>query len=134
MGIHALFIDFRKAFDLVDHGLLLRKLTNMNVSKCLILGYGLRASKKEKSGSFKLGFTHVIYKTMPFRSAPGVRYLANIIHLLSAREGKVEELALRFEGKQNSLFPEGTLSVLLYSDEIYKNQKQKLYKVNDFKI
>ena len=56
------------------------------------------------------------------------------MHLLSAREGEIKELALRFEGKQNSLFPEGTLSVLLYSDEIYKNQKQKLYKVNDFKI
>ncbi|CAB4032852.1 Hypothetical predicted protein, partial [Paramuricea clavata] len=33
MGIHALFIDFCKAFDLVDHGLLLRKLAKMNVSK-----------------------------------------------------------------------------------------------------
>ena len=33
MGVHALFIDFCKAFDLVDHGLLLRKLAKMNVSK-----------------------------------------------------------------------------------------------------
>ena len=33
MGVHALFIDFCKAFDLVDHGFLLRKLAKMNVSK-----------------------------------------------------------------------------------------------------
>ena len=30
-GVHALFIDFRNAFDLVDHGILLRKLAAMNV-------------------------------------------------------------------------------------------------------
>ena len=33
MGIHVLFIYFCKAFDLVDHGLLLRNLAKMNVSK-----------------------------------------------------------------------------------------------------
>ena len=32
-GVHALFLDFRKAFDLVDHGILLRKLAAMNVTK-----------------------------------------------------------------------------------------------------
>ena len=32
-GVHALFIDFRKAFDLVDHGVLLKKLAKMNVTK-----------------------------------------------------------------------------------------------------
>ena len=32
-GVHILFIDFRKAFDLVDHGILLRKLAAMNVTK-----------------------------------------------------------------------------------------------------
>ena len=37
MGVHVLFIDFRKAFDLVDHGILLRKLAEMNVSKCFWL-------------------------------------------------------------------------------------------------
>lgn len=31
--MHALFTDFRKAFDLVDHGILLRKLAVMNVTK-----------------------------------------------------------------------------------------------------
>ena len=29
-GVHALFLDFRKAFDLVDHGILLRKLAELN--------------------------------------------------------------------------------------------------------
>ncbi|CAB4040857.1 Hypothetical predicted protein [Paramuricea clavata] len=32
-GVHALFIDFRKAFDLVDHGILLKKFAKMNVTK-----------------------------------------------------------------------------------------------------
>ena len=32
-GVHALFIDFRKAFDLVDHKILLDKLAQMNVSR-----------------------------------------------------------------------------------------------------
>ncbi|CAB4039279.1 Hypothetical predicted protein, partial [Paramuricea clavata] len=32
-GIHALFIDFKKAFDLVDHRILLNKLALMNVNK-----------------------------------------------------------------------------------------------------
>ncbi|CAB4032312.1 Hypothetical predicted protein [Paramuricea clavata] len=36
-GVHALFIDFRKAFDLVDHGILLRKLAEMNVTKAFWL-------------------------------------------------------------------------------------------------
>ena len=36
-GVHALFIDFRKAFDLVDHGILLRKLAEMNATKCFWL-------------------------------------------------------------------------------------------------
>jgi hypothetical protein len=31
-GIHAIFIDFKKAFDLVDHGILLNKLALMNVN------------------------------------------------------------------------------------------------------
>ena len=36
-GVHALFIDFRMAFDLVDHGILLRKLAEMNVTKAFSL-------------------------------------------------------------------------------------------------
>ena len=36
-GIHALFIDFRKASDLVDHGILLEKLARIHVSKCFWL-------------------------------------------------------------------------------------------------
>ena len=30
-GVHALFVDFRKAFDLVDHAILLEKLTSINI-------------------------------------------------------------------------------------------------------
>ena len=33
MGVHAVFIDFRKAFDLVDHKRLLNKLALMNINK-----------------------------------------------------------------------------------------------------
>ena len=33
MGVHAVFIDFRKAFDLVDHKSLLNKLALMNINK-----------------------------------------------------------------------------------------------------
>ena len=32
-GIHALFIDFKKAFDLADHEMLLNKLARMNFNK-----------------------------------------------------------------------------------------------------
>ena len=32
-GVHAFFMEFRKAFDLVEHGILLRKLAEMNVTK-----------------------------------------------------------------------------------------------------
>ena len=32
-GVHVLFIDFSKPFDVVDHGILLRKLANFKVNK-----------------------------------------------------------------------------------------------------
>ena len=38
-GIHALFIDFKKAFDPVDHGILLNKLALMNVNKSFWLWF-----------------------------------------------------------------------------------------------
>jgi hypothetical protein len=37
MWVHALFLDFRKAFDMVDHGILLRKLAELNINKSLWL-------------------------------------------------------------------------------------------------
>ena len=32
-GVHVVFVDFRKAFDLVDHGVLLTKLAGMGITK-----------------------------------------------------------------------------------------------------
>ena len=32
-GVHVVFVDFRKAFDLVDHGVLLSKLSGMGIAK-----------------------------------------------------------------------------------------------------
>jgi hypothetical protein len=37
MGVHTLFLDFRKAFDMVDNGILLRKLAELNINKSLWL-------------------------------------------------------------------------------------------------
>ena len=31
-GVHVVFVDFRKAFDLVDHGVLLTKLAGMGIT------------------------------------------------------------------------------------------------------
>ena len=36
-GVHVLFVDFRKAFDPVDHGILLTKLVSMGVSRSFLL-------------------------------------------------------------------------------------------------
>ena len=33
MGVHALFLDFEKAFDMVDHGILMCKLAEFNINK-----------------------------------------------------------------------------------------------------
>ena len=35
-GVHVVFIDFRKAFDLVDHGVLLTKLAGMGITKSFL--------------------------------------------------------------------------------------------------
>ena len=44
MGVHALFLDFRKAFDMVDHGILMGKLAEFNAGGEMI----------ERVSSFKL--------------------------------------------------------------------------------
>ncbi len=54
-GVHALFLDFRKAFDLVDHGILLRKLAELNVNKSFWMW--TKCFLEEKSQQVKLGDT-----------------------------------------------------------------------------
>ena len=54
-GAHALFIDFRKAFDLVDHGILLSKLAEMNVTKAFWLW--TRSFLENRSQQVKLAGT-----------------------------------------------------------------------------
>ena len=62
-GVHALFIDFRKAFDLVDHGFLLRKLAEMNVTKAFSLW--TRRFLKDRRQQVKLAGTLSSVKPCP---------------------------------------------------------------------
>ena len=52
---YALFLDFRKAFDLVEHGILLRKLAELNVNKSF--GMWTKSFLEERSQQVKLGDT-----------------------------------------------------------------------------
>ena len=61
--VHALFIDFRKAFDLVDHGILLRKLAEMNVTKAFWLW--TRSFLEERRQQIKLAGTLSSVKPCP---------------------------------------------------------------------
>jgi len=40
-SVRVLFVDFRKAFDIVNHNVLFTKLKNFNVSHCLLKWFGL---------------------------------------------------------------------------------------------
>ena len=62
-GVHALFIDFRKAFDLVDHGILLRKLAAMNVTKAFWLW--IRSFLEDRNQQVKLAGTLSSIKPCP---------------------------------------------------------------------
>ena len=62
-GVHALFIDFRKAFDLVDHGILLRKLAAMNVIKAFWLW--IRSFLEDRNQQVKLVGTLSSIKPCP---------------------------------------------------------------------
>ena len=62
-GVHALFIDFRKAFDLVDHGILLRKLAAMNVTKAFWLW--IRSFLGDRNQQVKLAGTLSSIKPCP---------------------------------------------------------------------
>jgi hypothetical protein len=63
---HALFIDFRKAFDLVDHGILLRKLAEINVTKAFWLW--IRSFLEDRRQQVKLAEPYIIGQTMSGRS------------------------------------------------------------------
>ena len=52
MGVHALVLDFRKAFDMVDHGILLGKLAEFNVNKSFWLW--IRSFLEGRSQQIKL--------------------------------------------------------------------------------
>jgi hypothetical protein len=65
------FIDFCKAFDLVDHGLLSKKLAKMNVSNSFWLWTRSFLDSKNTRCS-------VIYKALPYRSPPR-GYITNIV-------------------------------------------------------
>ena len=43
-GMHVVFVDFRKALDLVDHGVLLTKLAGMGITNARAFGNGHRAT------------------------------------------------------------------------------------------
>ena len=62
-GVHALFIDFRKAFDLVDHGILLRQLAAMNVTKAFWLW--IRSFLEDRNQQVKLAGTQSSIKPCP---------------------------------------------------------------------
>ncbi len=62
-GVHALFIDFRKAFDLVDHEILLRKLAEINVTKAFWLW--TRSFLEDKRQQVKLAGTLSSVKPCP---------------------------------------------------------------------
>ena len=75
-GIHALFIDFRKAFDLVDHGILSRKLAEMYVSKWSWLYAKLFGREKSTSEPGRRPF---IYNAVSFRSPSWFCLITNTI-------------------------------------------------------
>ena len=57
------FIDFRKAFDLVDHGILLRKLAAMNMTKAFWLW--IRSFLEDRNQQVKLALTLSSIKPCP---------------------------------------------------------------------
>ena len=55
-GVRALFVDFKKAFDLVNHNLLLNKLLAKNVPHCLIkwlFSYFDKRSQNVRIGNYR---------------------------------------------------------------------------------
>ena len=61
-AVRALFVDFKKAFDLVNHNLLLRKLLGSNVPHCLIkwfFSYLDQRSQRVRIGTNVSGWLHL---------------------------------------------------------------------------
>ena len=61
-AVRALLVDFKKAFDLVNHNILLRKLLNRNVPHCLIkwfLSYLDHRSQRVRIGTNYSGWLHL---------------------------------------------------------------------------
>ena len=61
--IHAVFLDFRKAFDLVDDGILLQKLPSINVTKSFWLW--TQSFLKEKNSSSPSTRNTIIERALP---------------------------------------------------------------------
>ena len=58
MGVHALFLDFRKAFDVLDRGILLRELAELYINKNFWLW--IQSLLDGRSQQVKLNYRHAL--------------------------------------------------------------------------
>ena len=78
-GVRALFVDFRKAFDLVDHNILITKLNRFNIPHCLLQSYLTQRCQRVK-------IDRCLHLEVVKRwNAPGFAAGAFIIHSLDRR-------------------------------------------------
>ncbi len=75
MGAHALFLDFRKAFDVVDHGILLRKLAELNINKKPLAMDSKFFRRPESTGKTELLLVNRI--AMPCWCSTGLRHFTD---------------------------------------------------------
>jgi hypothetical protein len=77
-GIHAIFIDFRKAPDLVNHCILLGKLASMNVSKPFWLW--IRSFLTGGTQQVNLhAWYPILNTTLSFGHTTGISYIAHLV-------------------------------------------------------
>ena len=69
MGTLAILLDFRKAFDLVDRGIILRKLAKLNVNERLWLC--IRSFLEDRTQQVRLGGTLSLVMSLPSRVPRG---------------------------------------------------------------